>query len=453
MASRKGFVYDTESRVDPGNTSPELSDYSNVVDEGILVNGVFDSNVSNLTPNTTYYYRAFGYDDSSDTYIYGDELNFTTLEATIIYDTNMIVSDGQGGTALKFDGVDDIIELGNLNVDATDFSLVFEAKPTKTGEQYVFRSNIAGSTRTTFGIRDAGYWSVFDDGSSWEVTSATAIINEWQSVAYTYNRSSDEVKLYLDNTLIKTFTKELLLDGLFEISSASSGFDGAIKNLRVFPRVLSAEEIGQITSNPTVPLPLFRSGKQFDKALYFNGIDRYVDVSNIQDLHLGNFTVSMWVNSQLLRNGQRIIYERNSFMLWLDANNELRFQYNIAGNNNNAVRAGNLPQNDFILIIVEFDGSSGKIYLNNVDSTLSSTSYGDLGVGTDNLLTIGRRTDNADFSFFEGLIQDVRIYDQTLSTEEKTAIYNEGLGSINSSVPIAYDDEAIPEDKIINYLE
>ena len=62
MSSRKGFVYDTTSRADPGDVSPEASDYVNVEDVGVLENGTFQANITGLTSDTTYYYRAFGSD-------------------------------------------------------------------------------------------------------------------------------------------------------------------------------------------------------------------------------------------------------------------------------------------------------------------------------------------------------------------------------------------------------
>lgn len=80
MVTRKGFVYDTVSRANPGSTSPELSEYSTVVNVGILENGTFSNSVTGLTPETTYYYRAYGYDDVNDIYIYGTEVSFTTTQ-------------------------------------------------------------------------------------------------------------------------------------------------------------------------------------------------------------------------------------------------------------------------------------------------------------------------------------------------------------------------------------
>ena len=79
MATRKGFVYDTQTRTEPSSTtSPETSDYSNVEDVGILENGSYFKDIAGLNDDTTYYYRAFGYDDVEDEYYYGEEESFNT---------------------------------------------------------------------------------------------------------------------------------------------------------------------------------------------------------------------------------------------------------------------------------------------------------------------------------------------------------------------------------------
>ena len=74
--NKKGFVWDTESKEDPGDTSPENSNYSNVVDKGDLVDGEFNYNLTELDPDNEYYYRAFGYD--GEEYIYGEQKSFQT---------------------------------------------------------------------------------------------------------------------------------------------------------------------------------------------------------------------------------------------------------------------------------------------------------------------------------------------------------------------------------------
>ena len=82
MATRKGFVWDTTSRSNPGDVSPETSDYANVEDVGVLEDGTFSETLAGLTPNTTYYYRGFGYDETE--YLYGAEVSFTTDSVELV---------------------------------------------------------------------------------------------------------------------------------------------------------------------------------------------------------------------------------------------------------------------------------------------------------------------------------------------------------------------------------
>ena len=102
------------------NISPEASDYANVVDEGILENGTFDTSVSGLTPDTTYYYRAFGYD--GETYIYGDEVQFTTPLLAIIRKTRRIRNIGTEGEGTL------TLEVISINTDEVNLGFRYKKK-------------------------------------------------------------------------------------------------------------------------------------------------------------------------------------------------------------------------------------------------------------------------------------------------------------------------------------
>lgn len=120
MTSRKGFVYDTTTHADPGNVSPELSDYATVLDVGLLADGTFNDSVTGLDSNETYYYRAFGYDDVEDLYVYGDEVSFSTPPIGIIT--------SEPATDISFSSVTlngDVTELNSPNlVGSFKYSIV-----------------------------------------------------------------------------------------------------------------------------------------------------------------------------------------------------------------------------------------------------------------------------------------------------------------------------------------
>lgn len=75
--TRRGFVYSTTSRNDPGNVAPASSGYSgDANDTGTFTEGVYTKSITGLSNNTTYYVRAYA--QNAIGYGYGNEVSFTT---------------------------------------------------------------------------------------------------------------------------------------------------------------------------------------------------------------------------------------------------------------------------------------------------------------------------------------------------------------------------------------
>jgi hypothetical protein len=78
--TQRGVVWSTASQASPGNVSPGSSGYSNSVTEsGSFGTGAFTEAVTGLSPNVTYYLRAWSYNSAG--WAYGAEVSFTTLIA------------------------------------------------------------------------------------------------------------------------------------------------------------------------------------------------------------------------------------------------------------------------------------------------------------------------------------------------------------------------------------
>lgn len=199
MATRKGFIYDTTTRAEPSSsTSPEASLYSNVVDDGLLVNGVFDSDVLGLTPSTTYYYRAFGYDETD--YYYGEEVTFTTLSLS-------------SSTASDRTGRKPVITLSGI--------MGVTGKAGNPG----YRFDVANHSEVTFStgldVFYYAYW--YKESSTWK----------W---IYT-----DGVDVFVDNVVDNTFSDLLLFSGGV-VSIKSSVANSVLSDFRVFHRPLTVAQ-------------------------------------------------------------------------------------------------------------------------------------------------------------------------------------------------------------------
>ena len=75
----RGFVFDTQSRRNPGNADPTASGYTyHITESGTFTSGTFSMKISGLNPGTQYYYRACAHNLAG--WSYGDEVEFTTKE-------------------------------------------------------------------------------------------------------------------------------------------------------------------------------------------------------------------------------------------------------------------------------------------------------------------------------------------------------------------------------------
>ncbi len=90
---KRGIVYDTVSRGDPGNTAPADSDYANYEEEtDSFGTGVFSRSLTGLTRDATHYYRAYAHNSAG--YAYGIE-------------TSVVPAKGFGNTARSYLDIQD----------------------------------------------------------------------------------------------------------------------------------------------------------------------------------------------------------------------------------------------------------------------------------------------------------------------------------------------------------
>ncbi len=88
---KRGFVYDTSPRGDPGDTAPADSEYADYIEETDSFEiGAFTGALTSLARKTPYYVRAYAHNSAG--YSYGDEVSFTTLAAIPTVSTNAATS-------------------------------------------------------------------------------------------------------------------------------------------------------------------------------------------------------------------------------------------------------------------------------------------------------------------------------------------------------------------------
>ena len=166
-----------------------------------------------------------------------------------------------------------------------------------------------------------------------------------------------------------------------------------------------------------------------NSAYYFNGSNSYINVTHSSSIQpTTGLTLSAWVmfyrldyTSCLLGKG----YDNTAgyYGLWYDSTYQcINFQMNFPNNSqNNVSLCTTLQYNTWYHITGTFDGSTMNIYFNgqfynslNVSGTLGSN-YADLKIGR-----------NASGHFFNGNLDDIRIFNRAITDNEVLQLYNEG---------------------------
>ncbi|NQE46008.1 hypothetical protein C5S31_08300 [ANME-1 cluster archaeon GoMg2] len=179
------------------------------------------------------------------------------------------------------------------------------------------------------------------------------------------------------------------------------------------------------------------------KALSFDGVDDYVDCGSDTFDNIGAaVTVEAWIkptdaNGNVFEGGQTNDY--NDFFRFQVYGGKVQFalrtgsatRYDIRTDNNARTGSEIIFTGVWQHLVGVADGvNAPKIYLNGVEQStiqLVSPDYtkglGDM-VGTGNKYFIGKeKTDNLNRFFFNGIIDEVAIYNRALSAEEVEAIY------------------------------
>ena len=386
--------------------------------------------------------------------------------------TNMATSTAIGkiGQALSFDGVNDYMRAVITSVP-TEFTVTAWIKLNEIGrEQHFaeFTSNqfyVASNNRLGTGI-----W-----GTAAGIT--TLAISTWYHATIT-RTPAGAIVLYLNGSQEGTGTGAVnpaspFVIGDFYNLTGNYQFNGLIDDVRVYNRALSAEEIQTLFNSGAAkfnvsPTKYLTSGLvgywtmdgnnvnwatgavtdssgrgntgtitnmatstaigKIGQALKFDGVNDYVNAGNGASLNITDaITLSAWVK---IIGAQptyaRIIAKSWVYYLQIDTNNTAVLGFQDGQPWIGVLGSRVLSDNTWYHIVGTYDknggATNGRIYINGVlDNTLTSTQP---------IQTVGSSVligaHSGGLPGFHGLIDEVRVYNRSLSATEIQQLYNAG---------------------------
>lgn len=230
----------------------------------------------------------------------------------------------------------------------------------------------------------------------------------------------------IDETYIynRTLTSEEV-EGVFEESGRSVSDESLVA---YYPFNANADDESGKGNHGTVnsaTLTTDRFGNE-NSAYYFDGIDDFIEVNNHPTLNNQTFTISAWVNCASIANETGEIILKGDYPSYnYGINKDINNYFTGFSNSNNTylgvISTSPVQMDNWYHMIFTHDGSSAKLY---IDNTLMSDSVAsDVSINTDNLY-FGSYFGTS--LFFNGIIDDIRIYSTSLDSSEVTTLYNEG---------------------------
>ncbi len=388
------------------------------------------------------------------------------------------------------------INLNSLDFPVNDFTVSVWVKlftvSSSSGYDMILttaKQNSGGYFYLTF---DNNVLTYYETGAGGSVTSSTTVsANQWYHVVLTKS-SSDGVKLYLDNVSVgsnsgytSNNTANTTSGGLNTIgwyntgSSTTASFDGLMDQFRIFSKALSTSEISTLYSETysstsksvtdifgdrsAIALYQFENSAKdtggasgyYGEGAIFNGSSSHIDIPSPIPYTNTDFSFTGWVylNSSFGSGFKTIIGAGDKttgegiirLLIRYSSSNNYTIEPVRAFSGNSYYTATSnytaqtINEKTWFHIVYTYTASSksANIYLNG--SLASSTNLTTTSTDATNsgVLALGQYRDSSS-GYWDGKMDEVRIYSDVLTSTEIGYIYNNTTASIPSDNLEAY---------------
>ena len=242
------------------------------------------------------------------------------------------------------------------------------------------------------------------------------ILDRWSHLAISIDGASGSINFYLNgvpssNYTVSTFTFNSSL-GLF----LGSNFEGFMDEVGVYKSVISPFELSVLYRERKISFLNYVESK-FEKGIYLNGVSDYARIFQKQALDFGeNISVELWFKPFSDENIQNI--------LELNVNGDnLNFRLNhdnfeVIMGTDIFVSSSSFELNEWNYFSFVKEGSSCTLFYENNSVSVNNSCIFDLNNW--NFTYIGKDSSN---NYFYGIIDEIKIYNRSLSNYEVTLNY------------------------------
>jgi trimeric autotransporter adhesin len=166
--------------------------------------------------------------------------------------------------------------------------------------------------------------------------------------------------------------------------------------------------------------------RTYVRAVTFDGVDDYMDAGNVLNLDNTNFTVSAWIKRNT--SGKTILSKRNStfttgYDLMINSGGYAEMSW-MNGTKQTITSSVIIPTGKWHNVGVTFDGTNARMY---IDGVLDVTTPLSPVLSNTQSFIIAAASGTGTTSFFDGTIDEVRVWGTALSAAELRYVMNQEL--------------------------
>ena len=425
-------------------------------------NGIYLYPASATLVSNRWYYLVVTYDSVNGAKLYQDSVVVATNATPVgtLEDRTTPVLIGHAyftsNQNYYFNGTIDEVRIYNRSLTAQEILLQYQSEFQKYGSsEYRFYANVTNlsvGAYTYYGWANntAGVSGMTDSGNPRYITISTVapmlnFVSPTDSNATTVSRNWTQANITIDTTNLDTFkynwngTNYTFYDNslVLALNFNNNSAIGETSNYYV--------DVSKYSNNGScsgTACPAWNASGRLGGASTFDGSNDYIQVndSNSLDGSLTRFTILAWVyvnksvDMSYFVSKEKDTGASGSYGLYMDCATGCKYGFDFFSNSDNdyVMADANLTNNTWAHLAGTWDGSNIRLYVNGIQQSSTPAVTGTSVNNTNYNLTIGLAANYA-APYFNGSIDEVRIYNRALSAQEILLHYQSEFTKYNSS--------------------
>lgn len=201
----------------------------------------------------------------------------------------------------------------------------------------------------------------------------------------------------------------------------------------------NADDISGSNNNGTINGGVTFVAGEVAQTFSFDGSTGFVSVPDSPSLDITDaITIDAWINPSTVGDPSGLVFlmfkgdsccgDTQSYGFLWGTESMLQSIIFRLGNSttNTEIRSDPIPLNEFTHVAGTYDGTTMRLYINGVLDVSGTTTLGQLQVTASPLIIGSSLRNGTTQNFFQGLVDEVEIFNRALSADEILAIYNAG---------------------------